>query len=312
MQRPKLFVIMPFLEELEDLWELGIRKTAEHLGWECLRADRITSPGFIVSQIYEQIQEADMVLGDMTGTNPNVFFEIGYATALGKPTLLVARSEKELTAFDTQGFRHQFHRNRISRMEKILRQVLPQIRAGLYEPKIRDAQLLYQWPSKDFDDPNLKRKARSSARAKQVDLLGGQSIDNRLIRISDTEKFWNWQEGLSIMQLGPTSRKDLYKGDTIHLILEARAPHDTRFIFLGDGHYLDPDKKENWAKSWQRVRFSPSESERWSKEYISTKVEPTHPDYDPAVRGTTLYLVTGTGKRPVEIRSIKVFRTPEN
>ena len=43
------------------------------------------------------------------------------------------------------------------------------------------------------------------------------------------------------------------------------------------------------------------------EEYVSVQVEPERPDYDPATRGTTLYLVTKTGTRSTEIKSVKLL-----
>jgi nucleoside 2-deoxyribosyltransferase len=104
---------MPFDSEMDDLWEIGIMETLSQLGYECVRADGMTSPGFVMSQVFEQIARADIVLGEMSGRNPNVFYEIGFAHALGKPTILLAKSKEDLEVFDTQGFRHFLHNGKV-------------------------------------------------------------------------------------------------------------------------------------------------------------------------------------------------------
>ena len=48
----------------------------------------------------------------MTPANPNVFCALGYAHALGKPTILLARREAELT-FDIQSLRVVFYNDTI-------------------------------------------------------------------------------------------------------------------------------------------------------------------------------------------------------
>ena len=46
------------------------------------------------------------------GSRPNVFYELGYAHALGKPTILLAERGRELP-FDIRGYRCIFYDNTI-------------------------------------------------------------------------------------------------------------------------------------------------------------------------------------------------------
>ena len=56
----------------------------------------------IHSRIVKHLQEADMVLCDLSGHNPNVFFEMGVRTATNLPIALV-RDEHTSLPFDTGG-----------------------------------------------------------------------------------------------------------------------------------------------------------------------------------------------------------------
>ena len=42
--------------------------------------------------IWENILRADLIIADLTGRNPNVFYELGYAHALHKNTVLITQS----------------------------------------------------------------------------------------------------------------------------------------------------------------------------------------------------------------------------
>ena len=53
------------------------------------RADRWTYSGDFVCKICKAIQESRVVVADITGGNANVFFELGLAVGLGKPSILV-------------------------------------------------------------------------------------------------------------------------------------------------------------------------------------------------------------------------------
>jgi hypothetical protein len=53
------------------------------------RADQWTYSGDFVCKICKAIQESRVVVADITGGNPNVFFELGLAVGLGKPAILI-------------------------------------------------------------------------------------------------------------------------------------------------------------------------------------------------------------------------------
>jgi nucleoside 2-deoxyribosyltransferase len=69
------------------------------------RADDIEHTQSIVDVIRARIRAADAVVGDTTGSNPNVFYEIGYAHALDSPTILIARKGSQVP-FDLNAVNH--------------------------------------------------------------------------------------------------------------------------------------------------------------------------------------------------------------
>ena len=83
---------MPFTES----WSSGIydfiRRAIRSLGLSVervIRADEITAPGKIDAQIINAIQSANLVIGDITNTNPNVMWELGFAQAAGIPIVIL-------------------------------------------------------------------------------------------------------------------------------------------------------------------------------------------------------------------------------
>lgn len=67
-------------------WLVRERKIEEK---RIFRADQWTYSGDFVCKICKAIQESCIVVADITGGNPNVFFELGLAVGLGKPTILI-------------------------------------------------------------------------------------------------------------------------------------------------------------------------------------------------------------------------------
>ena len=95
--KPKrAFVVMPFAAEFDDVYVLGIREVIEKLGMVVDRADDIEHNANILTVVQESIRNADVVIGETTSKNPNCFYEIGYAHALGKPTILIGRAGQEI------------------------------------------------------------------------------------------------------------------------------------------------------------------------------------------------------------------------
>lgn len=101
----RVFVVMPFTKEFEDIYLLGIRDVAEDLGLIVERGDDIEHSENILDMIRARIRAADVIVGDTTGSNPNVFYEIGYAHALDQPTVLIARKNSNIP-FDLRAMNH--------------------------------------------------------------------------------------------------------------------------------------------------------------------------------------------------------------
>lgn len=69
---------MPFDKQLEWLYEDVIHASVDEK-LDTHRADNIAKPGVILDQIFQGIDEADVVFAVCTGRNANVFLELGYA-----------------------------------------------------------------------------------------------------------------------------------------------------------------------------------------------------------------------------------------
>jgi hypothetical protein len=91
-----VFIVMPFAEELEDAYIYGIRKAVHHVGLQCKRADEIEHGGSIIDEIIEQIKKCRLIIAEVTHHNPNVYYEVGWAQALKKDTILIAKEGAEL------------------------------------------------------------------------------------------------------------------------------------------------------------------------------------------------------------------------
>lgn len=80
------FVLMPFNKRFDNVYRRCIKSTLIAQRWMCIRTDEIYESREIINLIWEQIQRADLIIADLTGRNTNVFYELGYAHAMSKPT----------------------------------------------------------------------------------------------------------------------------------------------------------------------------------------------------------------------------------
>lgn len=115
---PKIFVVMQFTEPFNELYQDVIYPVGTELGFEVVRADDTYGPGIIIADISNQISESTVIIADITPNNPNVYWEVGYAHALHKPTILIAERDTTLP-FDVSPFRTLFYDNTIAGKAKI-------------------------------------------------------------------------------------------------------------------------------------------------------------------------------------------------
>lgn len=72
-----------------------IEPVAHECGYKPLRADQISEPGYITPQIMEYIFESPLVIADLTGGNPNVFYELAIRHVAKKPFVqIINKGEK--------------------------------------------------------------------------------------------------------------------------------------------------------------------------------------------------------------------------
>lgn len=101
---PKLcFVLMPFKEPWSERVHNAIKEIVEELGYNCRRADDLYGR-VILWDVWQSINEAAFVIADLTSDNPNVYYELGLAHALGKEIIPLLQKGSDIP-FDQRPFR---------------------------------------------------------------------------------------------------------------------------------------------------------------------------------------------------------------
>lgn len=91
-QNEKLIsVMMPFNASFAGTYD-AVKRVAEYMQLECLRADDIWDNSTFMQDIFDLIFCAKVIVVDFTGRNPNVMYETGIAHTLGKTVIPITQS----------------------------------------------------------------------------------------------------------------------------------------------------------------------------------------------------------------------------
>jgi hypothetical protein len=119
MNRPPLcFVVMPVRPELNYFYLYVQKYLSEKHGLRVERGDHRVLTKALMDKIRDQIIEADVVIGDVTAGNPNVFYEIGLAHAFGKPVIFLTQDSPINAPVDVRQF--EFIQYDLQRHEEFL------------------------------------------------------------------------------------------------------------------------------------------------------------------------------------------------
>jgi len=102
------FVAMPFHDLYTAEYDRVIRPAIGEAGLICVRGDEIYARPAIVQDVWNSICNARLVVAELSGRNPNVMYEVGLAHAIGKPIILLTRSEDDVP-FDLRSLRYIYY-----------------------------------------------------------------------------------------------------------------------------------------------------------------------------------------------------------
>ncbi len=105
------FVISPIGQDgseirknADDLFDLIIEPGLEKFDFKVIRGDKVTTSASITEDVIRRIQNSELCIIDLTGHNPNVFYECGRRHETAKPFILMKRKGEEIP-FDLKDIR---------------------------------------------------------------------------------------------------------------------------------------------------------------------------------------------------------------
>lgn len=87
-----VFVLMPFGTKFDDIYVRLVKNVLEDMGFLVERADDVQSANNIVHTIVRKIDSSQLIVADLTDSNPNVYWELGIAHRSFKPVILLAQN----------------------------------------------------------------------------------------------------------------------------------------------------------------------------------------------------------------------------
>lgn len=141
MEKLKVFMIMPFQEQFLGLYDMLKNKLGNK--YEFSNAGDLDNQQSILKDIVIGIANADVIIADVTGLNPNVFYELGLCHALNKKVMLITQDISELP-FDIKSYRVDEYTTEFWKVEQIINKIEKNLEGA------KDGSVQYGNPINDF------------------------------------------------------------------------------------------------------------------------------------------------------------------
>jgi hypothetical protein len=206
MGKLRCFVVGPIGEDGSDIRIRSdqvlrhvVQPVTKDKGYEVVRGDELGVPGNITAQILQEIATADLVIADLSGHNPNVFYELALRHALNRPVIqMIARGER--IPFDVGQTRTiQFNYQDLDDVERCKQEVGKQIDSIRKNPEVTGSPIATVLGAIEISagkDPlskvNLEIMERLGDLSEQFGHLSAELLDSR---DPEAEPFAEYIEG---------------------------------------------------------------------------------------------------------------------
>jgi len=137
-----VFVIMPFEDCFFEVYEMLKLEFFEN--FEFSHAGVEDNQQNILKDIIQPIYEADVILADLTGLNPNVLYELGIAHTFNKKTITITQGELSDLPFDLKQYRATHYTTHFKDFAKLVEYLRKNLSGAM------DGSVSFSNPVKDF------------------------------------------------------------------------------------------------------------------------------------------------------------------
>ncbi len=99
VDRARVFCVMPYSEKWsDDVWEFCVRLAVDRAHLKPRRGDTTLRTGSLIQNVWNEILGSGCVVADLSAPNPNVYYELGMAHALGRDIFVMVQKGSDLPA----------------------------------------------------------------------------------------------------------------------------------------------------------------------------------------------------------------------
>lgn len=122
IENKSVFVLTPFSDRETQTFHT-IKKICGDVDLKCTRGDEVYRDNNILSHIITSILNANIIIANINGRNPNVFYELGICHAIGKPVIVISMTKSDLP-FDISAKNIIFYNSDADLQEKLKNELL--------------------------------------------------------------------------------------------------------------------------------------------------------------------------------------------
>jgi hypothetical protein len=142
MAKAKVFMIMPFDDEFFEVFEMLKRQFGNE--FEFSNAGEEGNQQNILKDIIQPIYEADIIIADLTGLNPNVLYELGLAHSFNKKTIVITKDSLSMLPFDLKQYRAKDYTTHFLKFAELIEYLQKNLMGAV------TGDIIYSNPVKDF------------------------------------------------------------------------------------------------------------------------------------------------------------------
>lgn len=97
IDKRQIFFLTPYNEKYSETFEF-VRKICNDSGLKCIRGDEEYHKSDFLTHILKQIIKSNIIIANVDGRSPNVYYELGICHAIDKKTIILSQNVNELVA----------------------------------------------------------------------------------------------------------------------------------------------------------------------------------------------------------------------
>jgi hypothetical protein len=142
IEKKKVFMIMPFEDAFFEIFEMLRREFEDEFDFS--HAGEEDNQHNILKDIIQPIYEADIIVADLTGLNPNVLYELAVAHTFNKKTIVITQDDLGQLPFDLKQYRAKNYSTHFKKFAELLEDMKRNLLGAV------SGDVVYSNPVKDF------------------------------------------------------------------------------------------------------------------------------------------------------------------